>query len=1075
MTQKSNLKKHLLVGVSAVAFGAFASQASAAVQTYAEAAGTVALTAGNSAAFTGTGVDEIATVADTVNVGGGGLITTSTTNGVGTLTFAGDSTATGTIGASSLALGVLNAGAAGKAVAVSGDSYVTDTNVTGTGTLTFAGSLTGTTLDFDAAGNATFSSATASVAVTTIDFKNAAGVLTVANGGNLTGSGGLLSTGGTKGTLTFSGATTADSTITGNAGATGANLNILNHIAGLDGSVLTLNGASNYIATTNIGAGQVALNGSLTGNVAFDNAANTTGKLTVAAGKNVTGNITAGTTNEGLLVFSGASTWTGDIGAAAGNLLNLVTINSGAITATGNVAATTVNFAADGSLAIANGKTLEGNVTNTTTGQGTVTFAQGATVTGSLGASADVLKLVTLGGTTAGTVGVSGDIYATTVNFGTDSTLTVADTKTLSAAVTATTTKNGTINYTADATQTGNLGTSSVILKKITVANGNTTKTLTVSGGSDIYAETVTYGTDADAVLKLSNGSDVTGAIVAQAANKGILTLDGGSTITGAIGATGARLKTINVDSTTASHTVRFTDDVFAATFDATSSTATIRIDQGKTVTATNSITAALAGSAKYQFGIKEVAGGTDLVGKLASDAAILLTNASVDVLVDSTGGFTATGDVYKIADGTGAATLNGGGASNTATGTVTDNSYVLSFQTIRGDNAAVTAGSDSDIYVKATRANTLQSAATNVNEAAVGRALESVGNSGNAALDTIQAALAAKSSATEVANAVKTLDTTNSTSGATTQAVINTLDVGTVATNETRLASLRNDSTVATGNMSSNNGAWGEVFGSNLDQGWRKGVDGYQAKVGGFALGADTAINSQTRIGAAFAYANTDADGTGNSTKVDSYQGSVYGSIDQGKVFYEGIAAFAFNTYDTSRTLFDNSVASGDFDGQQYSAKATAGYKLDVQGGLKVTPFASAQYTFLTQDSYTETGSNANLHVKSDDINVFKTGLGAKLAYPIVDGGITYTPRLSAGWYYDLIGDEAGTTSNFSSAAATTFVSKGADVARSAFKLGTGLDILSQDNVTLSVDYNWESKEDFDSHTGELKARFAF
>ena len=103
------------------------------------------------------------------------------------------------------------------------------------------------------------------------------------------------------------------------------------------------------------------------------------------------------------------------------------------------------------------------------------------------------------------------------------------------------------------------------------------------------------------------------------------------------------------------------------------------------------------------------------------------------------------------------------------------------------------------------------------------------------------------------------------------------------------------------------------------------------------------------------------------------------------------------------------------------------------------------------------------------------KLVLVLKVAYPITTDSMTYTPRLSAAWYYDLVGDEANTTSNFTSATATTFISKSADVAQNAFKLGLGLDILAQDNVTVSLDYNWEGKEEFDAHTGSLKARFEF
>ena len=193
-------------------------------------------------------------------------------------------------------------------------------------------------------------------------------------------------------------------------------------------------------------------------------------------------------------------------------------------------------------------------------------------------------------------------------------------------------------------------------------------------------------------------------------------------------------------------------------------------------------------------------------------------------------------------------------------------------------------------------------------------------------------------------------------------------------------MESARSETTgVATGGVMNNSGLWGQIFGADIDQGKKDNVEGYQANVGGFAIGGDTLVNSQLRVGGAFAYSTTDAEGIKNNTDIDSYQGSVYASYDAGKVYYEGLAAITFNSYDTDRTLFDNSVAKGDFDGTQYSLKGAVGYNLDVNNGWKVTPFVSAQYTLISQDTYSETGSNANLTINSDDVNVFKTGLGAK------------------------------------------------------------------------------------------------
>ncbi len=94
---------------------------------------------------------------------------------------------------------------------------------------------------------------------------------------------------------------------------------------------------------------------------------------------------------------------------------------------------------------------------------------------------------------------------------------------------------------------------------------------------------------------------------------------------------------------------------------------------------------------------------------------------------------------------------------------------------------------------------------------------------------------------------------------------------------------------------------------------------------------------------------------------------------------------------------------------------------------------------------------------------------------YPIVDGSVTYIPEISASWTFDFVGEEQESTNNFTGATGQLFTTKGAKVAQHAMNIGLGLDILAQDNVTVSFDYDWTNKEDFDSHAGSLKTRFAF
>jgi len=691
----------------------------------------------------------------------------------------------------------------------------------------------------------------------------------------------------------------------------------------------------------------------------------------------------------------------------------------------------------------------------------------------SLLASASVLAI----GAFAAGQGQAKDYDATTVNaissdpgqvvnYTANVTLSVADNVNLlsTSGVTTIADGTGTLTFLGSSTVSGPVGTSTKRLASINAGAAGETDTF----NGDVYANTTHVG-----VGGVNLNGNLTGAVVFDAA--GSITIASGKSITGTVTGTGGNITTSGSSSFStlgtslarlgaftasgaAGSTASFAENAYFTTLSAAGTTGTISIAAGKTLSFSSATS--LGSNATYSIGIKkDLSGGTDAIAKITSDLAMTVNGAKLYAVVDGESAI-AVNDTFTVITGT---SITGSIAS------VDDNSYLLKF----------TAGTSADlksIVLTAAQEHALSSVSTAANTQNVGAALQSIGNKGDANLDALQATLQGYSSATQIDSALKTLSPDNVASGSTSAAVAQTSSIA-VGTVEHRIDIAMNESSatgVATGGHSNSNGLWGEVFGSTIDQDDRKGVAGYQANVGGFSIGADTLLNSQTRVGAAFAYGKTGAEGTGNKTDVDTYQGSVYGSYDLGKLYYEAVGTFAYNDYSTKRNLFDGSVANGSYGGQQYDAKATAGYKVDTQLGLKVTPFVSAEYAFITQDSYTETGSSANLAVSPDDISIFKTGLGAKLAYPLTDGGMTYTPRLSAAYYYDFVGDEASSTSNFSSTS-TTFVTKGASVARNSFRLGAGLDVLAQDNVTLSLDYNLDAKQDFNAHTGELKARFEF
>ena len=115
------------------------------------------------------------------------------------------------------------------------------------------------------------------------------------------------------------------------------------------------------------------------------------------------------------------------------------------------------------------------------------------------------------------------------------------------------------------------------------------------------------------------------------------------------------------------------------------------------------------------------------------------------------------------------------------------------------------------------------------------------------------------------------------------------------------------------------------------------------------------------------------------------------------------------------------------------------------------------------------------DLTVNGKDLNMAEVGAGldASWKHKNVDGS-SFDPSLHAGYSYDLVGDRVEVTSAFA-AGGGTFVSQGADPARSRIDAGAGLSYQTTDNWQFSANYDYNFKEDFSAHSGYLRAGYRF
>ncbi|MBA4396735.1 MAG: hypothetical protein C0394_05045 [Syntrophus sp. (in: bacteria)] len=283
----------------------------------------------------------------------------------------------------------------------------------------------------------------------------------------------------------------------------------------------------------------------------------------------------------------------------------------------------------------------------------------------------------------------------------------------------------------------------------------------------------------------------------------------------------------------------------------------------------------------------------------------------------------------------------------------------------------------------------------------------------------------------------------------------------------------------ISTGGASGDKGLWARGLGSWLHQGARDASKGYDATVWGVATGYDVLLREDLRFGGGFGYAKNriKSNDNGGDADSDSLQGTLYAALTKKAGYLNGSLSVAFNSYRSSRQIVFpgvNRTANSEYDGQQYSLYLEGGHVLKT-GGLTWTPLASIQYEHLRLDGYTEKNAgDLNLKVNGQNYNMALTGLGLKLGYAFQGSYGTFLPELHVKWLYDLMNDHQQSTATFTGGGAS-FTTSGFTPARSSYHLGTKISLITGYNIELSVDYDFEYKNDFYGHSGYVNIRYAF
>lgn len=271
----------------------------------------------------------------------------------------------------------------------------------------------------------------------------------------------------------------------------------------------------------------------------------------------------------------------------------------------------------------------------------------------------------------------------------------------------------------------------------------------------------------------------------------------------------------------------------------------------------------------------------------------------------------------------------------------------------------------------------------------------------------------------------------------------------------------------------------WIKSFGSWADQSERSGVSGYDANTKGLAIGADTAVSDNARLGVAFAYAKTKVDSDSKiapqDTEIDTFQLIGYGSyaLSPDTELNFQVDAGQNKNQGKRHMPFANATAKSDYDSYSAHAGVGLGHTLRFSEQLSFVPSVRADYTWIGEESYHEKGADAlDLGVDSRNAEELILGADGKLNYNL---GPSTVLSANLGVGYDVINERASITSTYAGAPGAAFSTRGLDPEPWLGRAGLGLSHTLNNGTELSVRYDAESRSDFLNQGASVKARWNF
>lgn len=229
---------------------------------------------------------------------------------------------------------------------------------------------------------------------------------------------------------------------------------------------------------------------------------------------------------------------------------------------------------------------------------------------------------------------------------------------------------------------------------------------------------------------------------------------------------------------------------------------------------------------------------------------------------------------------------------------------------------------------------------------------------------------------------------------------------------------------------------------------------------VGGTLVGVERPLdeNSIAGVFAGYAGANVVGRGLNHGANIQNYQTGAYLRSDDGFDYYAAAVVGSIDDYDSQRTVAIGPVQetlTANYNGLQVSPYFERGRTFETSAAT-LQPFVAAQYIYVGQDAFTESGGVTALSVEDVDAHSLRSFLGARAQRVVVlPGGKSFSPEVRAAWLHEFLETSTVLSARIGALGGTSFAAYGADLGRDWALVGTGVQLPLAPSAQLFLAYD--------------------